>query len=348
MKKLMNRFLKVLFLLYMGNRMLNRFRSQPPALESLNAAIAKSKNRYSHKSDRLWEPGEEHRGYRIKYKSEWTNKNGDPVFYRNGDEPWLVSPRIHPKVHGCYRSNPGGLNLDKATGQIDINNSDTGICYEVEFMPCGKRGVARTRVVMGGVGFAGNIYTLSGDQPLVARPHYYGHDPGLEVPAEQAPSGRYGYLPENVKPSANLRGLAIDERTGEVDLRKTILSGSLGFRQDGSGLPENGASKEFRIYYQLDTSPNKEVLNYTSMRVHFFDTEQDIPDELLARMRQTRNSIFQKALALPLMLAMPYAWWSEAPWDALAALLAALSSLLFLNAHESDNPLRPPEQIIIK
>lgn len=334
--------------MYMGNRIFNRFRSQPSTAEGLNAAVGKTKNRYSLKSERLWEPGLVNRRYRIKYRSEWKNKNGDPVFYRNGDEPWLVSPRIYPKMHGSYRANPGGLNIDENTGQIDVNNSDTGICYDVEYMPCGKRGVARTRVVMGGVGFTGSISSLSSDQSLIARPHYYGHDPQLDVPAEKAPPGRYGYVPENVKPSANLRGLFIDERTGEIDLRKTIESGALGFRQDGTRLPANGASKEFRIYYQLETSPHKEVLNYTTVRVHFFDTEEDIPDELLARLRQTQNSIFQKALALPLMLAMPYAWWSDAPWEALAALLAALSSLLFLNAHESNNPLRPPEQIIVK
>jgi hypothetical protein len=344
----MNRFLKVLLLLFLGNRIVHRFRSQPPKVGDLNAAVVKSRNRYSLKSERLWEAGAVNRNFRIKYPSEWENKNGDPVYYRNGDEPWLVAPRISPKVHGCYRSNPGGLNIDENTGEIDVNNSDTGIRYEVEYMPCGKKGVARTWVVMGGVGFSGGIASLSSDQALVVKPHYYGHDPKLEVPSETAPPGRYGYIPENVKPSADLRGLFIDERTGGIDLRKTLESGALGFRQDGSRLPENGASKEFKIYYQLETSPNKEVLNYTVFRVHFFDTEQDVPEELLARMRQTRNSIFQKALALPLMLAMPYAWWSDAPWEALAALLAALSSLLFLNAHESNNPLRPPEQIIVK
>jgi hypothetical protein len=344
----MTRFLKVLFLLYMGNRIFSRFRSQPAQAESLDAAIASSKGRYSLESERLWESKPVNRHYQIQYRSEWKNKNGDPVFYRNGDEPWLVSPNINPKVHGSYRSNPGGLNIDENTGQIDVNNSNTGIRYEVEFNPCGKKGVARTQVVMGGVGFAGSISPLSSDQPLIVRPHYYGHDPELDVPSEKAPPGRYGYIPENVKPSADLRGLFIDERTGEIDLRKTIASGALGFRQDGTQLPPNGASREFKVYYQLDTSPNKEVLNYTTLRVHFFDTEEDIPAELLARLRQTQNSIFQKTLALPLMLAMPYAWWGDAPWEALAALLAALSSLLFLNAHESDNPLRPPEQVIIK
>jgi hypothetical protein len=342
----MYRFLKVLFLLYMGNSIISRFRRQPQRAEALSTGEAQGRNRYSLKSDRLWEPGPRYRGYKIRYESKWRNKNGDPVYYRNGDEPWLISPKISPKVHGCYTSYPGGLSIDRATGQIDVNNSDTGIRYEVEFMPCGKNKVAWTAFVMGGVGFQGGVSSLASDQPLISRPHYYGHEPELEVPSEQAPPGRYGYIPDNVKQSANLRGLAIDERTGEIDLRKTILSGALGFREDGSRLPANGASKEFRIYYQLDNAPIKEVLTYTTVRVHFYDSEADVPDELLARIRQTHNSIFQKALALPLMLGMPYAWWSEAPWEVLATLAAALSSLLLLNAHESDNPLRPPEHVV--
>jgi hypothetical protein len=347
----MFRFFKVLFLLYMGNSIGNRFRRAPLKLQALDATRKAGRNRYSLKSDKLWEGGSISKRYKIKYRSEWENKNGDPVFYRKGDDPWIISPNIYPNVAGCFSANPGGLNIDPNTGEIDVNNSDTGISYVVEFTPCGQASGARTTVVIGGVGFQGGITSLSSDQPLISKPHYYGHGPEQDVPSYAIPEGRYGYIPENVKPSANLKGLYMDERTGEIDLRKTVLSGSLGFRPEGT-FPVNGNSKEFKLYYNLETPQSRGITNYTTIRIHFFDTEADIPDELLARMRQTSNSIFeretvfQKGLALPLMLGVPYAWLGDTPWEALAALLTALTSLLLLNAHQSNNPLRPPEHVV--
>jgi hypothetical protein len=228
---------------------------------------------------------------------------------------------------------------------IDINNSDTGIRYKVEFIPCGYKQAASTVVVMKGIFFQGDIFPLSRTEPLTSRPWYYAGNPRDEVPTNNVPAGRFGYIPEDVKPTADLMGLQVDESTGEIDLRKTIESGALGFRRDG-GLPENGASKEFRVYYDLSTNQNKAVNNYTTLRIHFYDTEADIPEDLLVRMKQQRNSIFEPAGALPLVMGLPFFWFRDAPWEGLAALAAAFSSLLFLNAAGSNSPLRPPEHVV--
>jgi hypothetical protein len=349
----MFRFLKVLFLLYLGNSMRKRLSRPTQKAGARNASHSRARRRYSLQSERLWEKGPVNTRFKIKYRSDWQNKNGDPVFYRKGDDPLLVAPVITPKLDGCFAAYPGGLNIDPVTGEIDINNSDTGISYEVEFTPCGQQSVAVTTVVIGGVGFQGGISSLSGDAPITSKPHYFSHDRSRDVPSLAEATGRYGYIPEKVRRTGNLLGLTINERTGEIDIRKTISSGALGFRPEG-GFPVNGTSKEFRIYYQLDDAPNKEVDSFTAVRIHFFDTQDDIPDELLARMRQTRNTIFQKtpgilgqqAPALALLLGVPMAWGTDWPGEALAALMAALTSWLFLNAHETNNPLRPPEHVV--
>jgi hypothetical protein len=352
----MYRFLKVLFLLYVGNSLGNRFRRLPVKQESLIMGRGKKRNRYSLNSDRLWEPAPLCKGYKIRYKSKWKNAEGDPVFYKKGNEPLLVAPLTRPQVHGCYSAYPGGLDIDKDTGEIDINNSNTGIRYVVEFTPCGQQCAARTTVIIGGVFWQGSLTSLSSNEPLISVPYYFGHEPNQEVPSRKAPASRYGYIPENVKPTANLKGLFINPDTGEIDLKATIKSGALGFRREEE-LPVNGSSKDFKVYYQLDIPQSREVLNYSTLRIHFFDHEEDIPEELLARIRQQNNSIFTqgkvgreiltKALPLPLLLGIPLVGVSDSPWEALAALLATLTSFLFLNA-ASDQPLRPPEHVIIR
>lgn len=348
----MNRILKTMLALYVGKRLYNRLNpaSRPagtaaPASGAITSDHYKPGTRYGKDSDLLWERGKLDPRYKVRYQSDWVNRNGEPVFYRRGEEPWIVSPDLHSGRPGCFRSNPGGLQIDPVTGQVDINHSDTGIRYEVEFAPCGRKGVARTTLVMGGIGYEGTLSSLSGDQPLVARPHYFGHDPELEVPSYRVPAGRYGYIPDQVKPTADLKGLAIDEGTGEIDLRKTVLGGALGYREGGR-LPENGASKDFRVYYQAEGSPGREALNYTSLRIHFYDTEADIPEDLLVRIRQQRNSIFQRGIGLPLVLGLPYAWTSDGPWDVLATLAATLTGLFLLNIRESNHPMRPPEHVV--
>jgi len=348
----MNRILKAMLALYVGKRLYNRYAGNSRAAGTDTRKPGektydngKPDTHYGKDSDLLWERGKLDPRYKVSYESDWVNRNGEPVFYRRGEEPWIVSPELHSGRPGCFRSNPGGLQIDPATGKIDVNHSDTGIRYEVEFAPCGRKGVARTVVVMGGIGYEGTLSSLSGDQPLMARPHYYGHDPELEVPSYRVPSGRYGYIPDPVKPTADLKGLAIDERTGEIDLRKTILGGALGYRADGR-IPENGASKDFKVYYQAEGSPSREALNYTSLRIHFYDTEADVPEDLLVRIRQQHNSIFQQAIGLPLALGLPYAWAGDTPWEVLAGLAAALSGLFLLNIRESNHPLRPPEHVV--
>jgi hypothetical protein len=301
--------------------------------------------RWNLKSERLWEDAPPCSGYSIRYRSETVNKNKEPVFYTR-EEPYLVPPVLRPRVAGCFSSNPGGLNLDPRTGEIDINNSDTGIRYKVDFMPCGKPCTAQTSVVIGGIGYEGGVFSLSSNEALVSNPFYYGSNKGEEVPSRRVPPGRFGYIPEGVKPTANLLGLKIDEKTGMIDLKATIKNGGLGFRGGDQGLPENGSSKEFKVYYRLDTTDRESRLSHTTLRIHYFDTVDLIPEELLARITQQKNSIHWQSFTLPLMLGSPFTWFSDAPWDILMALGAALSSLLLLNTHKSDNPLRPPEHCV--
>ncbi|QMU29982.1 hypothetical protein [Adhaeribacter radiodurans] len=321
-----------------------------------------SKTRYNRDSDRLWEESPSCSEYRIEYiiayKSKYLNAYKEPVFYKKQEEPNRVAPKISSDGPGFFHAYPGGLNIDPRTGEIDINDSDAGVRYTVEFSPCGRDCVARTHVVISGVGYEGGIFSLT-ETPadaLFINPFYFGStSPDEEirsdkVPARPAPSGEYGINPEpNQKPTADLIGLILDPKSGTIDLRKTIESGALGFRQitdnPNDRFPQNGVSKDFTIYYRLFSGPGKEVLNKTNVRIHFFDAEDDIPEELKVRMRQQSNSIFRQSLPLPLLLGIALSSLPDTSWEILTTLLTVLSSFLFLmaRAKESNSPLIPPE-----
>ena len=346
----MYRFLKVIFLLIIGNslgNLLNRLQLNGTLPD---VPVAKRRRRYSLKSDRLWEDGPLNAELKFVYKSKLKNKINDPVFYKTGDDPLLVKPAIRPGIAGYFSAYPRGLDIDRNTGEIDINNSNTGIRYTIEFTPCGQEYVARTAIVICGIFYQGKISSISGEKMVASSPYYFGHGPNWDVPSEKTPDGKFGYIPDGIRPTANLNGLVIDSATGIINLEKTITNGALGFRE-GSKRPENGTSKEFKIYYQLNTAEQKGVINYTSLRIHYFNTKDDIPDELLVRIRQQKNSVFKinvyaKGFGWPVLFATHFSWSDESPLSVIGALLGALSSFLFLNA-ESDNPLRPPEEIII-
>ncbi|PSR56401.1 hypothetical protein AHMF7605_24325 [Adhaeribacter arboris] len=319
-----------------------------------------SKTRYGRDSDRLWEESPSCPEYRIQYKiayrSKYLNAYKEPVFYKKPEEPNRVLPKISSDGPGFFNAYPGGLNIDPRTGEIDVNDSDAGVRYTVEFSPCGRDCVARTHVVISGIGYEGGIFSLTESPPeaLIISPFYFGSTSPEEevrsdkVPARPAPAGEFGIYPEpNQKPTADLLGLLLDPKTGTIDLRKTIESGALGFRQDPNNpndrFPENGVSKDFTIFYRLFSGPGKEVLNKSKIRIHFYDTEADIPEELKVRIRQQNNSIYQQGL--PLLLSLGLTSLPDTSWEVLIALLATFSSFFFLmaRAKDSNHPLIPPE-----
>jgi hypothetical protein len=331
-----------------------------------------TRKRYSTDSERLWEDGPVCPEYQqesiITYPSDYSNANGEPVFYKNEKEMNWVLPVVKSETPGFFRAYPGGLDIDQYTGEIDINSSDPGVRYTVEFSPCGRGCVAQAKVVIGGIGYRGGIFSLSrsSKEELQLKPFYYGNNKELcsdQVPSKEAPAGEYGIDPtcgENghqgrhqKKPAPHLLGLVIDPQTGTIDLRKTITTGALGFRKkkwffSHEKRPANGASKDFTIYYRLSTGPGGGVLHKTKFRLHFYNTAADIPEDLRARLQQQSNSINLKTLTLPLLLGMPLTYLQDSPWVAFAALLTALSSFLFLmsKAKDSNNPMIPHEGVI--
>jgi hypothetical protein len=356
--KTIYRLLGAFFAVYIGKVFLGLFQKKPNNSSQTFFSKAEGQPRYSKHSKRLWEDSPRCRGLQsneFEYKGEFKNIKGEPVFYagRQGLTPVFPTFKkgggiVKPKIDGFFNAHPGGLNIDQYTGEIDVNESDTGIRYVVEYTPCGKKCVTAANVVIGGIGYEGRIVSLSKSRPddFNVKPHYFGSTAEQfdGVPSKEAPPGNY--LSREEKDQSPTPGLVVDFRTGAVNLEKTIRQGALGFSRTGDH-PENGTCKKFSIYYSLDSGPSQGIINKTSLRIHFYNTEADIPEELLVRIRQQNNSIYRNSLSLPLLLGIAMTSITslqDVPWEGMAALLAALTSFLFLSA--GSDPCRPPEVVV--
>jgi hypothetical protein len=358
--KTIYRLLGAFFAVYIGKVFLGLFQKKPNNSSQTFFSKAEGQPRYSKHSKRLWEDSPRCRGIQsneFEYRGEFKNIKGEPVFYVGRQGLTRIFPTfkrgggiVKPKIDGFFNAHPGGLDIDQYTGEIDVNESDTGIRYVVEYTPCGKRCVTSSNVVISGIGYEGGIVSLSqsGPEEYIVKPHYFGStaDQFCGVPSKQAPPGNY--ISREEKDQSPTPGLVVDFRTGAVNLKETISKGALGFSRNGD-YPENGTCKKFSIYYSLDSGPSQGIVNKTSLRLHFYNSKADIPDELLVRISQQNNSIYRNSLSLPLLLGIGMTSISslqDIPWEGVAALLAALTSFLFATT-TSDNPCRPPEKIIV-
>lgn len=320
----------------------------------MNTTVATPQSRHLPDTDPVFKESPVCLGYKIEYKSEFRNVRGESVFYTSGAEPSLIRPVtkprlriLHTKTRGCFTAHPLGLNINEITGEININASNSGMRYTIEFTPHGKTCVARTHIVISGISYEGGIFSLSNQQGYICQPLFYGDKQNSEeVPSRKIPSGRFGFIPDNQKPTGDLQGLSIDPQTGEINVGETVKSGGLGFRR-GEDLPQNGTCKEFSVFYQLNLDDSrKSMLQKTSVHVHFFDTVDQIPEDLLKRLQFQQFFIHRNTFALPLLLGMSLTSMADSPWTALGALVLTLSTMLWANVSGKTTSTRPPEIII--
>jgi hypothetical protein len=215
-------------------------------------------------------------------------------FFINDDPDNTVAPVIEPaELKGFFTAKPGGLEIDYETGVIDINQSHTGIRYRVTFTPCTDDKPSHFDLVISGVDYVDNVFYLD-DKPenLIIRPFLDG-----DVRNDRELPATIYDLPDRKQLTASYFKLAIDTNTGEIDLRKTIKNCALGVGQFSLKLrPANGACKDFSINYQPQ---GEKAINNTTIRLHYFNSPNDVPDFLLNRINKNRVLLGLEPVELP-------------------------------------------------
>jgi hypothetical protein len=189
-----------------------------------------------------------------------------PVFYiRNQASDYLVKP-INKPGEGNFSSFPKGLELDPATGEINVSQSEAGMKYKITFTPVTGNPVS-TYVVISGINFPDKFYFLSSNDSI-AFP-VYNADPSNTVPSGSFDEG-------NV---ANSSGCAMKTTNGQIDLKESIRRGLFG------STPKNDVRKDFDIKYRLnDNSGNS--LNKIKVLLYYYNSMNDVPEDLKETMSQ--------------------------------------------------------------
>ncbi|MDF2159283.1 hypothetical protein [Algoriphagus sp. CAU 1675] len=202
----------------------------------------------------------------------------DTIFYINPNQNQFIVP--DNPFQGTYTASPEGLVIDPLSGIIDINSSETGLKYKVTFTASNLAGSCETYLTIGGVNYEDKIYVLDQNQILAAP--IYNAVPGLPLPCPDDDGVDDGSIDDDScdfdveNPTGELLedlGFEISSK-GEFDLLTTVENGTFG------EVPVNGAFLDVELYYQLpDLSAN--TLNSIPLRFFYFETMDDIPQELL-------------------------------------------------------------------
>ena len=180
---------------------------------------------------------------------------GESVLYLKNSGANIVYPKTS-RTDGSYTSFPKGLEIDAATGAIDLSKSETGLRYRITFK-ANNGEIYNTTIVVSGVNYEDKYYSLRIDS--IAYPAYNATS-SLTVP------GSFDY-----DHTARDMGLEIDPFTGAIDLRKTSHSNLINYK--------NGIRQEVEIRYKLKDQSN-EAPNSIKILVYYYKSQQEADKEV--------------------------------------------------------------------
>lgn len=186
---------------------------------------------------------------------------GDSIIYKKpaaGD--YIVSPLKHRP--GIYSGFPEGIEIDAATGAINVSQSETGLRYRITHVST-KGDTTRTMVVLSGITFTDHFYILStGDS--IANPVYNAH------PSRILPLNGSSFDEGNV---ANNGGCSVKTTNGTINLAETVRNGVFGV------IPQNDERKTFEIKYRINDASGK-TENKLKVLLYWYNTMADVPPDV--------------------------------------------------------------------
>lgn len=215
---------------------------------------------------------------------------GDSVFSASvvGNER-RIYPVIKPAKPGYFSASLPGLDLDTATGRINLSRSESGLRYQVYYVSPDKKIIAKTAVTVAGIDYQDRIYDLSSGLPedLFAVP-IFDMNPGVPLPCTYTVNGYTCKFDEtdlngdNIADyiGANNSKLIIDTLSGVIDLKKSLAAGIFGpIPPGGNSSFLNGRKKDVMIYYRLGDS-NTRALKKITVRLVYFQSRALIPESM--------------------------------------------------------------------
>jgi len=221
----------------------------------------------------------------------------DSLFYIISDkEDVKIKPLVERK--GEYGAYPTGMEINESNGEINLTKSETGLRYQVYFIPKNTSDTCFTYVTISGVDYLSDIYDLSKNKKLAVP--IYNNNPLLPIPGigktefDDGPDDddNDGTLDEPLPGQEVIpQGLAISKIDGKISLDVTVANGVFG------KTPKNGDSKKFKIYYRIDDN-SKKSLNRIEIEVYYYDSGADVPKDLKDKIEDNKRSQYLENVGL--------------------------------------------------
>jgi hypothetical protein len=218
---------------------------------------------------------------------------GDSIFYVQDTGSYVIMPADSQVTSGRYVSRPEGLDINERTGAIDVNNSESGLRYNVSFIPDNGGDSCSAQLTVSGIDYLDSVYVLQ-DHDTTALPVYdgdaakplpCGDDDDDECEFDDDEDDDDGDGDDDEPPpgqDVRSQGLAINTASGHINLKQTVANGTFG------ATPVSGRYKDLTIYYRLfDASQG--ALNRITIRVYYFNTKGEIPASLMDELEDKRK-----------------------------------------------------------
>lgn len=209
----------------------------------------------------------------------------DTLVFLNPDKKEQIMKPIQ-SFRGTYGSFPVGLDINPINGEINVDQSETGVKFKVYFVPTNSTDTCFTHFTISGLDFLSDIYSLGKNQKE-AKPLYNGVLNNYLSSIDKSGKNRDNRFFKNEElTSLGLDklpdGLVIDEKSGSILLEKSVESGLFGAR------PENGKVVKVKLHYKLDDESGK-ALNKITIRLHYYNSIDDVPEDLKEKVKNVQN-----------------------------------------------------------
>jgi hypothetical protein len=235
-----------------------------------------------------------------------TDSSGGPLSYGDtlfsasvvGNEK-KINPVSKPSQAGYFASNLPGLDLDSASGRINISKSESGLRYKVYYLSFTNQPVDSTTIIISGIDYQDKIYNVGSDVPedKIAVP-IFDMSPGLPMPCTSGngPGCKFDETDlngDNVPDiiGANNSKLIIDTATGVIDLKKSLDAGIFGPVVPTNPTAMNGRKKDVTIYYWLSDGSTRSLKKIT-IRLVYYQSKAMIPESMTLEI-DSRNQRYQ-------------------------------------------------------
>lgn len=195
---------------------------------------------------------------------------GDSIlFLKNQSTDYIVYPT--EQRAGQYFGFPDGIEIDGATGAINVSKSETGLRYRITYVsPQGD--TSKTVVVISGINFLDKFHHLSQGDSIAFPVYNASIERVLPVNGSNFDDGNL----------ANSGGCSVKTVNGQINLSQTVRNGVFG------AIPQNDAKQEFDIYYRLNDNSEK-ALNKIRVKIYYYNTMNDVAPDLLQTLQDRSN-----------------------------------------------------------